>query len=335
MTAVRALVPLLLALAACRAPAAARAGLELVVLGTAQDGGMPHVGCTRDCCVEARVAGRERYPACLGVRDLGSGALCLIEATPRVEPQLALLHDFAGDRDRAPRSNPVDAVLLTHAHIGHYLGLAQFGKEVASTSALPVHLSPRFAGFLRDNAPWSQLVDLGQIELREVAAGEAFDPLPGLTVRALAVPHRDEFSDTFAYRLEGPRRTVLFVPDVDGWSDQPGLLDELLEGVDVAYLDATFYDGSELPGRDLSQIRHPFVTDTMERLADAAANAPAASASSTSTTPTRCGATPGCAPTSIAAASASLSVASGWSCSSRRRYSVWLKRGPSARFFVR
>ena len=39
-----------------------------------------------------------------------------------------------------------------------------------------------------------------------------------------------------------------------------------LEGVDVALLDATFYSGDELPGRDLSKIGHPLVVDSMDRL---------------------------------------------------------------------
>src|SRR5262249_19650490 len=74
-------------------------------------------------------------------------------------------------------------------------------------------------------------------------------------------------SDTMAFVLKGPRRTVLFVPDVDAWERTPGLLDELLAGIDVAYVDGTFWDGSELPGRDLTEIRHPLMRDTMQRLA--------------------------------------------------------------------
>lgn len=35
--------------------------------------------------------------------------------------------------------------------------------------------------------------------------------------------------------------------------------------MDVAYLDATFYSGAELPGRDLSKIPHPWVIKSMER----------------------------------------------------------------------
>ena len=51
-------------------------------------------------------------------------------------------------------------------------------------------------------------------------------------------------------------------------------MDRLVEGVDVAYLDATFYDGRELPGRDLSKVRHPFMIDTMQRLESQASERP-------------------------------------------------------------
>jgi len=268
------LIALALLLAACQgaptAPAASPADVELFVLGVAQDGGLPHLGCEKPCCVEARRTGRVEYPACLGLVDRRGEApkLLMVEATPRVEEQAALLHQLAGvtGRGRAP----VDAVMVTHAHIGHYLGLALFGREVVGAKDLPVWCSERFAAYLRGHGPWKQLVELGQIDVRAFEVGAPFQPWDGVSVQALQVPHRDEFSDTMAYRISGPNRTALFVPDVDAWSKVPGLLDRLLDGVDVAYLDATFYDGSELPGRSLDEIPHPLMTRTMDRLQEKA-----------------------------------------------------------------
>jgi pyrroloquinoline quinone biosynthesis protein B len=259
-----------LAAACVGAPAyrQADARYELFVLGTAQDGGVPHFGCQRPCCEAARRTGRKLDPACLGIVDHQTGQLLLLEATPGVEAQVALLQELAGSGERGRR--PVDAVLLTHAHIGHYLGLAHFGREVASTRAMPTWCSPRMAAFLRGHGPWKQLVELGQLDLREFAFQQAFEPLPGLAVEAIPVPHRDEFSDTVGFRIRGPERTVLFVPDIDSWGRAEPLLAEILEGVDVAYLDATFYDGRELPDRNLAEIRHPLMVDTMERLAEQA-----------------------------------------------------------------
>ncbi len=253
-------------------PSTAPMGFEVIVLGRAQDGGLPHLGCERACCVMARRSGRLETPACLGVRDPTTGALLLLEASPRIETQIALLHELTGTRDRGRR--PVDGILLTHAHIGHYAGLVQLGREVASTQAVPVWATPRFAEFLRTNGPWSQLVELDQIQLREISPGTTdgttrpvvFEPLPGLRVEAYLVPHRDEFSDTVAYKLRGPQKTVLFCPDVDRWDAHEGLLESLLDGVDVAYVDATFYDGRELPGRNILEVPHPPMIRTMELL---------------------------------------------------------------------
>jgi pyrroloquinoline quinone biosynthesis protein B len=264
----------LLLLPACAAvsenPPEGEGRFELVVLGIAQDGGLPHVGCTKECCRVARQTDRVVWPASLGVHDLETGKLVLIEVTPAVEPQLALLHGITGQEGRERR--PVDAVLITHAHIGHYSGLVHFGREVASTRKLPLFASERFTDFIQNNGPWSQLVELGQISPRIVEPSRPFAPIEGLEITAISVPHRDEFSDTLAFRIRGSNRTVLFVPDIDAWTDP--LLSELLDGVDVAYLDATFYDGRELPGRDLSEIPHPLMTQTMERLADEARASP-------------------------------------------------------------
>ncbi len=237
---------------------------EVLVLGVAQDGGLPHVGCNKPCCQRARREGWALLPACLAIHDRQDHKLLLVEATPGIGTQLSFLHRLTG-QERGRR--PVDAVMITHAHIGHYTGLMQFGKEVAATDGLPVHVSPRMATFLRSNGPWSQLVRQKQIDIREFTpGGERFTPLPGITVEAVPVPHRDEYSDTMAFRIFGPKRSVLFVPDVDSWDKQPGLLEKLLQGIDVAYIDGTFYDTKELPERIRALIMHPPIVDSMTLL---------------------------------------------------------------------
>jgi len=247
-----------------------RSGVELIVLGIAQDGGVPHLGCQKPCCVSARRDGIRLGPACLALVDHSSGKTVLIEATPTIEEQLSLLRDLTGRANEGRR--PIDTLLLTHAHIGHYTGLIQLGREVASTEAVRVHCTSRMASFLRENGPWSQLVKLDQIDLQVVEKGQPVEIFPGVTATAHGVQHRDEFSDTVAWRIEGPKRTVVFCPDIDGWQD--GALDLLIEGADLCYLDATFYDGRELPGRDLSEIPHPPMVVTMEHLAGEALETP-------------------------------------------------------------
>src|SRR5213079_3261367 len=126
---------------------------------------------------------------------------------------------------------------------------------------------PRMAAFLRANAPWSQLVTLGQIELREVEPGRELTLTPSLRVTPLRVPHRDESSDTVAYVVRGPRRSLLYLPDIDKWETWDRRVEDEVGAVDVALLDGTFLSASELPGRSLSEVPHPTVGETEARLA--------------------------------------------------------------------
>lgn len=236
---------------------------------------MPHVGCNRSCCIEARSSGKHEYPTSIGLIDHETGQLVLIEATPAIDAQIALLHSIASAGERCRR--PVDAVVITHAHMGHYLGLAHFGREVASTHELPCFVSKKMAEFLRTNGPWSQLVALDQLQLNPFSPGDKFEPISGVHIEAIQVPHRDEFSDTMAFRIHGPNRTVLFVPDIDRWDAATMTaerLEALFDGVDVAYVDGTFYDGRELPGRDKRLVPHPMIVDSMERFAERAKSHP-------------------------------------------------------------
>jgi pyrroloquinoline quinone biosynthesis protein B len=162
---------------------------------------------------------------------------------------------------------PADGVLLTHAHIGHYTGLMFLGFEAVSTKGVPVWCTAPMAAFLRDNGPWSQLVQLGNIEIREIAPGEPFE-VGGVEVEALKVPHRDEYADTVGFIFRGEARTVLYVPDTEPWRTWEVPLPDVLEreGVDVLIVDGSFYSADELPGRPVSSIGHPLMRDTMDVL---------------------------------------------------------------------
>jgi pyrroloquinoline quinone biosynthesis protein B len=116
--------------------------------------------------------------------------------------------------------------------------------------------------FLRDNGPWSQLVELNNISLKILQDYQTV-PLGRISVTPLMVPHRDEFSETVGFLILGPERTALFIPDIDKWELWIRDIVTELSRVDYALIDATFFDGDELPGRDLSEIPHPLVVETM------------------------------------------------------------------------
>ena len=263
------LIPALLMVAAAAFAVGPAPGPRVVVLGIAQDGGMPQAGCDCAHCAAARQnPALARHVASLAIHVPQTGHVYLVDATPDLPAQIETIHGFRphpqGKTDRAP----VDGVLLTHAHIGHYLGLAQVGFESLNAKGIPVWASPRMAAYLRANGPWSQLVRLENIALREFQPGQAFELEAGITVKPIQVPHRDEYSDTMAFLIRGPKRTILYVPDTDAWSAWARPLTDVLrdEKVDLALLDGTFYSPDELPDRDVSKIKHPLITVTMDLL---------------------------------------------------------------------
>ena len=240
----------------------------LLVLGTAQDGGLPQIGCRGEECEAARREPRlARRVSSLLLVDPASGRRWLFDASPDLAAQVEAARGHPPNR-KPPGARPplFEGVFLTHAHIGHYTGLAQLGREAYGAQALPVHASPEMCAYLTGNGPWSLLVQEQRIALRPLAPGETRDLGGGLSVEALAVPHRHEYSDTLAFVVRGPERAVLYLPDIDKWERWEQSLEKVLEGVDVAYLDATFFADGELPGRSMADIPHPFVSETLERL---------------------------------------------------------------------
>jgi len=239
-------------------------GPMLQVLGTLQDGGAPHIGCNRPCCRNLFLRpATDRKVVCLGVTDTnarGERVGAMFEATPDFSSQLQAF--------QSAQDIPLDrlSVFLTHAHIGHYSGLMFLGREALGANNVDVWAMPRFREFLTTNGPWSQLVELGNIrlnsltELQPVSIGESVRVVP------LRVPHRDEYSETVGYRIEGPRKAALFIPDINKWELWERALEEELAKVDYAFLDATFYDAEEVGYRDMAEIPHPFMVETMQRL---------------------------------------------------------------------
>nr|WP_281501128.1 MBL fold metallo-hydrolase [Erythrobacter sp. F6033] len=234
---------------------------ELVVLGAGQDAGAPQIGNADD-------TGPRLLPSSIAVIDRENGQRFLFDATPAITEQLVVL-----DRIEPPKNGlGIDGVFLTHAHIGHYLGLAYLGREAAGASKVPVFAMPRMVKFLRENAPWSQLHTLDNIAVTELEADGLAPVSDVFGVFPITVPHRDEFSETVGFLIMTPEKRALYVPDLDSWDEFAeaggGTLSDLIGGVDYAFIDATFWDDNELKGRDMSAIPHPRVTGTMDRLAD-------------------------------------------------------------------
>ena len=227
----------------------------IFVLGVGQDASFPQAGCYEPRCLLAwEDTSLRQEPTAIAVIDGASESSYLFEATPEFRDQLYRLHQEA--------SLPLAGIFLTHAHIGHYTGLMHLGREAMGTQGMPVYAMPRMLEFLSGNGPWSQLVSLGNINLQRLEHNTPI--LMGkLSITPFLVPHRDEYSETVGYRIEGPNRTALFIPDINKWEDWEVSIVEVLEAVNYALIDASFFADGELGNRDMSQIPHPFVSETM------------------------------------------------------------------------
>ncbi len=240
--------------------------VRVTVLGTAQDGGVPQPGCTRDCCLRVRSnEALKRYPVSLGV--IGSdGSSHLIEASRSMGEQFEIWNSTD------PIVSTLRSVSITHAHLGHIDGLGLFGMEVMGVQGLTVHCSQSVANLIEQNPIWRALREDGVIVPTVWNANESFEPSPGcgFSIRPVPVPHRDEFSDNHALLIEGEDATILFMPDHDTWGETLSgshIRDWLSElGADIALIDGTFWDGDELQYRDMGDIPHPTVRESLERL---------------------------------------------------------------------
>jgi pyrroloquinoline quinone biosynthesis protein B len=237
----------------------------LVVLGVAQDGGVPQAGSNEHPAWED--PDLRRFVVSLGLVAPAAGGRWLFEATPDFREQLHLLAEVA-PVNAVPG---LDGIFLTHAHIGHYTGLMFLGHESLGATGVPVYAMPRMAEFIATNGPWSQLVKYENIVLKQLEDGVPVQLGSGLTVTPFLVPHRQEFAEVVGFRIEGPNRSVLFIPDIDSWEewDEAGTrIESAIASVDVAYLDGSFFANGEIPGRNMTGFPHPFITHSMRRFED-------------------------------------------------------------------
>lgn len=230
----------------------------LTVLGIAQDAGYPQAGCEKANC-QLYWDGKEekRHATSLGLIDESTGRQWMFEATPDFKEQLHHLKEESG-------TNELSGIFLTHAHIGHYTGLMQLGHEVMGASGVPVYVMPRMNLFLHENGPWDQLIRYGNIELINQREDSTIVISKNLAVTPFLVPHRDEYSETVGYKIESPNTKVLFITDINKWDVWKRSITEEISKVDYAFLDATFFDQNELPNRDMREIPHPFVEESLE-----------------------------------------------------------------------
>ena len=227
-----------------------------VVLGIAQDGGYPHAGCERRCCANLwKNDSLKKMVSCISVIDPKSGLAWMIDATPDFAKQYHIITKEHNAR--------LAGIFLTHAHIGHYTGLMHLGREVMGSKNIVVYAMPKMKLFLENNEPWKQLVSLKNIHIIKIEDKKEIILSKNLLIEPFKVPHRDEFSETVGYNIIGPKESLLYIPDIDKWDKWEHDILFWIESTSYALLDGTFYYDGEIPNRNMSEIPHPFIMESM------------------------------------------------------------------------
>jgi len=228
----------------------------LLVLGIAQDAGYPQAGCNKDCCKKYwdKKTPHQKVTS-LALFDPETQQKWLFDATPDFTEQLHMTDKYL--------NGDLSGIFLTHAHIGHYTGLMYLGKEAMNSKEIPVYAMPGMFNYLQENGPWSQLVKLKNIQLQKITPDSAVNLTPKISVTPLLVPHRDEYSETVGFSIKTENKSVLFIPDIDKWQKWEKDILELVKQYDYLFLDGTFYSATELPGRNIEEVPHPFVPESM------------------------------------------------------------------------
>lgn len=231
----------------------------VIVLGIAQDGGVPHASCSKSCCINRWDKPEKKVMVTsLGIVDPNSNETWMIDATPDFPKQLEIL--------TGNNIEKLKGIFLTHAHIGHYTGLMHLGREVMGAKSVPVYTMPRMKKYLSASGPWSQLINLNNIELNKLKNGKKVKLNKRISITPFLVPHRDEYSETVGYKIQGPNKSLIFIPDIDKWEKWDKDIINIASENDYALIDGSFYTANELPGRDMSEIPHPFIIESIAKL---------------------------------------------------------------------
>jgi pyrroloquinoline quinone biosynthesis protein B len=134
-----------------------------------------------------------------------------------------------------------------------------------------VYAMPRMKQMLETNAPWSQLIGLRNIFLQTLENKQNIQIGESIYVQPFLVPHRDEFSETVGFKISANSKSLIFIPDIDKWEKWSEKLEELVKTNDYLLLDGTFYADGEI-NRPMSEVPHPFVSETVELLKDLPTN---------------------------------------------------------------
>lgn len=232
---------------------------QIYILGTVQDGGFPHTGCNKRCCKEAWTNHSLRKNiASVAIIDHNTKNYWIIDITPDFKIQYQMINAYLDDQ------YIFSGIFLTHSHIGHYSGLLELGLEVLNTKDIPVYVMPQLLKFLKNNASINFLFQSNNITPVEITENKINQLSKDLSVISFLVPHRNEMSETVGYNIKTKDTSIIYIPDIDAWSDWDTNIIEIIKKHDLLFIDGTFYDKNELNNRNIKNVPHPSILESME-----------------------------------------------------------------------
>jgi len=232
---------------------------SILVLGTAQDGGVPQTGCILKCCQDLKENKRlQRLVSSLAI--IKDQKCWIVDITPDFRLQLDKINEFTG------KNIDISGIFITHAHLGHYIGLLQLGLEVMNTNSIPTYVMPKMKIFLENNAPFSQLIKLNNIKLIEIKNNNQINLTNEINIIPFEVPHRNEFSETVGYKIKNQNKSLIYIPDIDSWEKWESDIISIIYENDYLLLDGTFYSNSELSNRNIADVPHPLIKETIKKI---------------------------------------------------------------------
>ena len=235
-----------------------RHNIRAMILGIAQDGGVPHPGCNCNTCKFYWDNEIVLSPTSLAIID--EKQFHLIDVTRNLDRQLRKV----GDRN-------VTDIWLTHGHIGHVDGIGLFGKEVMNKKNVRLHASKSMIELILNTPKWKKLIEDNILIPTQFNSNESIQISEHLVITPIRVPHRDELTDTHAFMINGPEKSLLYLPDHDSWEETLHMVQQnsVIEwfdslGIEIVFLDGTFWSKNELSRQ--TDVPHPPVVDSLERL---------------------------------------------------------------------
>jgi pyrroloquinoline quinone biosynthesis protein B len=221
------------------------------VLGTMQNGGIPQFGCRcKNCLTAHHQIDYKRYVASIAIS--GSKKTFLVDATPNINKQLFIIKNSIPHQFLI--NNIIDGIIITHLHIGHYIGLLYLGREAASTKNIPVYVTPEVKIFFLSNKPFSYLIERKQIDLYDFIVSKSYSMDKDLIITPFEVIHRNEDGNTIGLEIENTntRKKIIYIPDIDMLT--PKIKEKIIK-VDYVIFDGTFYSNNEIPNQN--EVPHP------------------------------------------------------------------------------